>query len=206
MDTDLWQFKDQLTVDATETDSWGYQVDRQNMGGGGYGHQNHGDIEANHGVEQRNIFYEEGWTPYGCLGSMSKLYENMLTSKGFMGRNMDYEEEQIWCKGYPKQCLRVLAVMPTVGKIDNTNLCSYRSSKKIDQEIGQQEGVIAYIQQRKCEFGNADFGSLHINTNSAACNNVCKKLGLSDGHAEVFKWKLWASKIMGVFWRTWGHG
>jgi hypothetical protein len=79
---------------------------------------------------------------------------NVGKAKRFRGRNMDCDEEQMWCEGTsnlsdegvgffwwgwfvtvlnvhgmhtsagcPKQGLRVLAAMPTVGEISSADLC-----------------------------------------------------------------------------------
>ena len=84
----------------------------------------------------------------------------------------------------PKQGLRVLAVMPTVGEIGSADLCGCRfvkekSTAQIVDEHGLDDGMSKPGRKTHQghrltrtgaveEFGSEDIGSLHADANSAA--------------------------------------
>jgi len=86
--------------------------------------------------------------------------------------------------GCPKQGLRVLTAMPTVGEIDSADLCGCRfvkgkSAAQIVDEHGLGDGMSKPGRKTRQghrltrtraveEFGNEDIGSLHTDANSAA--------------------------------------
>jgi len=92
--------------------------------------------------------------------------------------------------GCPKQYLRVLAAMPTVGEIDSADLCGYRfikgkSAAQIVDEHGLDDGMSKPGRKTRQghrltrtgpveEFGSKDIGSLHADANSVARNGLCK--------------------------------
>ena len=92
--------------------------------------------------------------------------------------------------GCPKQGLRVLAAMPTVGEIGSADLCGCRfvkgkSAAQIVDEHGLDDGISKPGRKTRQghrltrtgaveEFGSEDIGSLHADANSAACNSLCK--------------------------------
>ena len=92
--------------------------------------------------------------------------------------------------GCPKQSLKVLAAMPTVGEIDSVDLHDYRFVKKksaaqIVDEHGLGDGMSKpgrKTRQRHRltrtgaveEFDSDDIGSLHAYANSAARSSLCK--------------------------------
>jgi len=86
--------------------------------------------------------------------------------------------------GCPKQGLRVLAAMPTVGEISSADLCGWRfvkgkSAAHIVDEHGLDDGMSKPGRKTRQghrltrmgaveEFGSEDIGSLHADANSAA--------------------------------------
>jgi len=86
--------------------------------------------------------------------------------------------------GCPKQGLRVLAAMPTVGEISSADLCGCRfvkgkSAAQIVDEHGLDDGMSKPGRKTRQghrltrtgvveEFGSEDIGSLHADANSAA--------------------------------------
>ena len=92
--------------------------------------------------------------------------------------------------GCPKQYLRVLAAIPTVGEIGNADLCGCRfvkgkSAAQILDEHGLDDGMSK--QGRKTrqghrltrtgpveEFDSEGIGNLHADANSAVRNGLCK--------------------------------
>jgi len=82
--------------------------------------------------------------------------------------------------GWPKQGLRVLAAMPSVGEIGSADLCGCRFVKgksvaQIVDEHGLDEGLSKPRQEDRltrigaiAEFGSVGRGSLHADANSAA--------------------------------------
>jgi len=86
--------------------------------------------------------------------------------------------------GCPKQGLRVMAVMPTVGEIGSVDLCDCRfvkekSAAQIVDEHGLDDGMSKPGKKTRQghrltrigvveEFGSEDIGSLHADANSAA--------------------------------------
>ena len=86
--------------------------------------------------------------------------------------------------GCPKQGLRVLAAMPTVGEIDSADLrgCRFVKGKSVAQivdEHGLDDGMFKPDRKTRQglrltrtgvveEFGSEDIGSLHADANSAA--------------------------------------
>jgi len=92
--------------------------------------------------------------------------------------------------GCPKQCLKVLAAMLTVGEIDSADLCGYRFVKgKSAAQIVDEHGLDDEMSKpgRKThqghrlmrtgaveEFSSENIGSLHADANSAARNGLCK--------------------------------
>jgi hypothetical protein len=86
--------------------------------------------------------------------------------------------------GGPKQGLRVLTAMPTVGEIGSANLCGCRfvkgkSAAQIVDEHGLDDGMSKPGRKTRQghwltrtgaveEFGSEDIGSLHADANSAA--------------------------------------
>jgi hypothetical protein len=98
--------------------------------------------------------------------------------------------------GCPKQGLRVLAAMLTVGEIGSADLCGCRfvkgkSAKQIVDEHGLDDGMFKSGRKTRQghrltrtgaveEFGNARIDSLHADANSAARSSLCK-LGARPG-------------------------
>ena len=92
--------------------------------------------------------------------------------------------------GCPKQGLRVLAAMPTVGEISSADLCGCRfvkgkSAAQIVDEHGLDDGMSKLGRKTRQghrltrtgvveEFGSEDIGSLHADANSAARSSLCK--------------------------------
>jgi len=92
--------------------------------------------------------------------------------------------------GCPKQGLRVLAAMPTVGKIGSADLCGCRfvkgkSAAQIVDEHELDDGMSKSGRKTRQghrltrtgaveEFGSEDIGSLHADANSAARSSLCK--------------------------------
>jgi len=86
--------------------------------------------------------------------------------------------------GCPKQCLGVLAAMPTGEEISNANLCGCRfvkgkSAAQIVEEHELDDGLSRPRRKTRqedrlmrtraiTEFGSADIGILHVDANSAA--------------------------------------
>jgi hypothetical protein len=145
----------------------------------------------------------------------TELLLNVGKARGFVGRNMECDEEQMRCKGtsnmsdegvgffwwgwfvivsnvhgmhssagWPKQGLRVLVTMPTVGEIGSADLCGCRfvkgkSAAQIVDKHWLDNGMSkpgrktrqGHRQTRTRavkEFGREDIGSLHADANSAA--------------------------------------
>ena len=88
--------------------------------------------------------------------------------------------------GWPKQGLKVLAAMPSLGEIGSTDLCDCRFVKgksvaQIVDEHGLDEGLSKPRQEDRltrigaiAEFGSVGRGSLHADADSAARSNLCK--------------------------------
>jgi len=92
--------------------------------------------------------------------------------------------------GWPKQGLRVLATMPTVGEIGSVDLCGCRfvkgkSAAQIVDEHWLDDGMSkpgrkirqGHRQTRTGaveKFDNEDIGSLHADANLAARSGLCK--------------------------------
>jgi len=92
--------------------------------------------------------------------------------------------------GCPKQYLRVLAAMPTMGEIGSANLCGCRfvkgkSAAQIVDKHGLDDGMSKPDRKTRQghrltrrgpveEFSSEDIGSLHADANSAARNGLCK--------------------------------
>ena len=92
--------------------------------------------------------------------------------------------------GCPKQGLRVLAAMPTVGEIGSADLCGCRfvkgkSAAQIVDEHGLDDGISKPSKKNRQghrltrtgaieEFGSEDIGSRHADANSAARSSLCK--------------------------------
>ena len=120
--------------------------------------------------------------------------------------------------GCPKQGLRVLAAMPTVGEIGSADLygCRFvkeKSATQIVDEHGLDNGMSKPGRKTRQghrltrtgaveEFGSEDIGSLHADANSTARNGLCKLLvqlgtiwNLDKGLSKACEWlNRWRSK------------
>jgi len=92
--------------------------------------------------------------------------------------------------GCPKEGLRVLAAMPTVGEIGSADLCGCRfvkgkSAAQIVDEHGLDDGISKPSKKNRQghrltrtgaveEFGSKDIGSRHADANSAARSSLRK--------------------------------